>query len=399
MFLPALSYPQYRLLWISGLSTWLGRWIETVVGAWLVLELTNSPFWVGLLGTCRFVPFLFGPYCGTICDRINQRSVLLTVQVVYATASLALLALFASARIEVWHLFAFTFIGGFCFTFDFSARYSLAASVVKEIHIVSSTSLMQVAAGVTSVAGPLIGGKLLEVMGGTGCFAVIAISFLLSLAALSLLKVSAKARLTERSSFARELVSGLRYIRRDRFLFSLIFIAAMVNLFLFPYAYVFMPIFARDILGAGSSGFGQLMAGTGLGSILGSLVVGSLPQSANRGKFLVASVLIWPIMLMALSFSKSFHLAMGLLMIAGISQGISMALVQALLLIRASEEMRGRVSGARAFAISTLTLGNFLTGYEASLWNAPAALIINTSVFIVITILTVVRTSELVRRE
>ena len=90
---------------------------------------------------------------------------------------------------------------------------------------------------------------------------------------------------------------------------------------------------------------------------------------------------------------------MALLIMAGVAQGISMALVQALLLIRSTEEMRGRVSGARAFAISTLTLGNFLTGYEVSLWDAPTALIINTSAFILITTLMVVRASELVRRE
>jgi len=399
MFLPALRYPQYRLLWISGLSTWLGRWIETVVGAWLVLELTNSPFLVGLLGTCRFAPFLLGPYCGTICDRINQRFVLLTVQVVYGTASLSLLVLFASARIEAWHLFVYTVIGGLCFTFDFSARYSLAASIVEGNHIFSSISLMQVAAGVTGIVGPLMGGKLLEVIEATGCFGLIAISFLLSFVALLPLKTGAKARLSNRSSFGRELVSGLRYIRGDRILFSLILMAALVNLFIFPYAYVFMPLFARDILGAGSSGFGQLMAGTGLGAILGSLIVGSLSQSASRGKFLVSSILVWPILLMTLSFSKSFPLSMALLIFAGVTQGISMALVQALLLLRSAEEMRGRVSGARAFAISTLTLGNFLTGYEASLWDAPTALIINTSVFLLITTLVVVRTSELVRRE
>jgi MFS family permease len=319
--------------------------------------------------------------------------------VVYGTASLALLVLFASARIEVWHLFAFTLIGGLCFTFDFSARYSLAASIVKDHHIVSSISLMQAAQGATSVVGPLMGGKLLELVGATGCFALIATSFLLSLVALLLLKMDSRPLLSNRSSIGRELVSGLRYIIGDRLLFSLILMAAMVNLFIFPYAYTFMPIFARDILGTGSSGFGQLMAVNGLGTILGSLVAGSLPPSANRGKFLVGSLLFWPITLMTLSFSKSFQPAMALLLLAGVAQGISMALVYALLLIRSTEEMRGRVSGARTFAISTLALGNFLTGYLASLWNAPTALIINSSVFILITILTVFRASELVRRE
>jgi MFS family permease len=394
ILLTALGYPQYRLLWISGLNAWVGRWIETVVCAWLVLELTNSPFLVGLLGTCRFASMLLGPFCGTVCDRINERLVLLAVQVVYGTASLTVLALFAFAQIEVWHLFVFTFIGGLCFTFDFSARYSIAVGIVKDHHIVSSISLMQVASGATSVVGPLIGGSLLEVIGATGCFTLIAVSFLLSWLALLPLKVVAKAGMSNRGSIWRELVSGLRYIKGDRLLLSLVFMAAMVNLFIFPYSYTLMPIFARDILGTGAGGFGQLMAGAGLGAILGSLVVGSLPQYANRGKFLIGAILAWPVILMALSFSKSFQISMALLMMAGITQGISMALVQALLMIRSTEEMRGRVSGARAFAISTLSLGTFLTGYEASLWGAPTALVINTSVFILITTLMVIWVSD-----
>jgi MFS family permease len=399
IFLPAFGYPQYRLLWISGLSAWVGRWIDSVVGAWLVLELTNSPFLVGLLGTCRFASMLLGPFCGTVCDRTNQRFVLLTAQVIYGIASLTVLALFAFARIEVWHLFVFTFIGGLCYTFDFSARYSIAAGIVNDDHIVSSISLMQVASGVTSIVGPLIGGSLLEVIGATGCFTLMAVGFLLSFLTLLPLKIGEKTGPGSRSSIWRELVSGLRYIRGDRLLFSLILMAAMVNLFIFPYVYTLMPIFARDILGTSASGFGQLLAGAGLGAIFGSLVVGSLQQSANRRKFLVGAIMTWPVILVALSFSRSFFISMALLIIAGIAQGISMALVQALLLIRSTEEMRGRVSGARAFAISTLSFGTVLTGYEAGLWGAPAAFIINSSVFILIATLIVVWASELVRRE
>jgi MFS family permease len=399
MFLPALSYRHYRLLWFSGLSTWSGRWIEAVVGAWLILELTNSPFLVGLLGTCRFASTVFGPLCGTVCDRINQRSILLTVQVVYGIASLTLLALFASAQIEVWHLFAFTLLGGLCYTFDFSARYSIAAGIVKNNHIISSISLMQVASGATSVVGPLIGGSLLEIIGVTDCFSIIAVTFLLSFLALIPLKIAPESGMGNRSSIWKELVSGLDYIKKDRVLFSLLLIAALANLFLYPHTYTLMPIFARDVLGTGASGFGLLMAGAGFGTILGSLAIGSLSPVANRGKVLVGAVIAWPALLFAFAFSKSFTLSIALLVLAGIAQGISMALVQALLLMGSTEEMRGRVSGARAFAISTLSLGTFLAGYEAALWGAPAALIINTSFFIALTTLVFVWTPGLTRHK
>ncbi len=399
IFLPALRYPRFRLLWVSALYSWVGRWIDTVVGAWLVLELTDSPFLVGLLGACRFASMLMGPFCGTVCDRTNRRFVLMAAQVIYGMASLTILTLFATERIEAWHLFLFTFIGGLCYTFDFSARYSIAAGIVEDQHILSSISLMHVAGGVTSVVGPLIGGNLLEIIGPTGCFALMAAGFALSFVTLLPLRIEEQACPGSDISIWRELISGLRYIGGDRLLLSLIVMAAMVNLFIFPYIYTLMPIFARDILVVSAGGFGQLMAGAGLGAILGSLVIGSLPKSAHRGRVLVGAVMAWPMILMALSYSRSFFISMALLVSAGMAQGMSMALVQALLLIRSTEEMRGRVSGARAFAISTLSLGALMTGYEVSLWGVPAAFIINASVFMLIAALIVFWASELVRRK
>ncbi len=396
-FLPALAYRQYRLLWLSGLSAWVGRWIEMVVSAWLVLELTDSPFLVGLLGTCRFASTLLGPFCGTVCDRIDRRLILISVQVAYGCSALFMLALFAADCMAVWHLFVFTTIGGICFTFDFAARYSVAAGVVREPHIISSISLLQVANGVTSVAGPLIGGSLLEVIGASGCFTLIAAGFALSTLALLPLKTPLRPAGNGRCSLWQELLSGLRYIRDDRVLSSLLVIAALVNLFIYPYVYTLMPIFARDVLGTGSSGFGQLLASVGMGAVLGSLAVGFSPRFATRGTALIGSLLAWPAILLALSFSRSFGLTMGLLILAGLAQGISMALLQALLLMRSSDEMRGRVSGARAFAISTLSLGTFLSGYEASLWGVPLVLVVNSSVFIVITAGMLLRVPELAR--
>lgn len=397
MFLPALGYPQFRRIWISGLFTWTGRWVETIVGAWLVLELTGSPFWVGMLGACRFLLSLLGPFCGALSDRVNERLVLLTTQVFYCAAALSVLTLFALSRLEVWHLFAFTFIGSLCYTFDYSTRYSVAAGAVRKHHITSAASLLQATNGVTSVLGPLIGGNLLQEIGGSACFAVIAAAFLLSFLALFHLQVPVKDGRSKGLSIWDELVSGLRYIREDRFLFSLVLLAAMVNLFLFPCLFTLMPIFARSILGTGADGFGLLMAGCGMGAILGSLISGTLPRSTNPGKILFGAVIAWPSILVVLSFVKTFEFSLALLFAAGTAQGISMSLVQALLMLRSKPEMRGRVQGARALAISALSVGNFMAGYEASRWGVSMVFTVNSIIFVSIAILIAAWAPELMK--
>lgn len=398
-FLSAWRYPEYRLLWLSALGTYIGRWIETIVGAWLVLELTDSPFLVGLLGACRFASMLLGPYCGTIADRFDRRQILIAAQVTYATGSLIIMTLFLTSQLEVWHLFAFTFVGGLCYTFDFSTRYAAAADIVKRHHLVAAVSLLLVASGSTGILGPLLGGSLLGIIGASGCFALVAASFLLSFLVLLPMKITAPARPTTQESMWESLVAGLRYIKKDRTLLALILLAALINLFIFPYCFTLMPIFARDILHTGASGYGQLMAAIGLGFAVGPLITASLPSSVNKGKLLIAVTFAWPVVLMIFAVSRLFPLSMVLLVFTGIVQGMAITLIQSLLLMWSSEEMRGRVSGARAFAIGTLPLGNLLTGAGASLWGAPTMLLINVSAAILITILVTIWASELLKRK
>ena len=398
VFLSPWRYPQYRLLWISSLGTYIGRWVETVVISWLVLELTNSPFLIGLLGTCRFAGMLMGPFCGAIADRFDRRRILLAAQLIYGIASLILMILFLTSQLEVWHLFVFVLVTGLCFSFDFSVRYAVAADIVEGRDLVSAVSLVYVATGSTSMFGPLIGGGLLQTVGAYGCFALVTASFLLSFLVLLRMKITVPARQTINESVWKNLIDGLRYVKNDRSLLAMILMAALANLFVFPYWFTLIPIFARDILHTEAIGFGQLMAAIGLGVTIGSLATGSLPDFLKKGKLLIATVICWPAVLIVFSFSRLFPLSVVLLILAGTAQGMAMALIQSLLLMWSSKEMRGRVSGARTFAIGSLPLGNLLAGVGASLLDAPTVLIINNSVSILATALIAVWAPKLLQR-
>ena len=114
--------------------------METTVGAWLVLQMTDSAFLVGLLGACRFAPMMLGPFCGAVSDRYHRRRILMAVQGVYGSVSLIVVALFLTALLEAWHLFAYSLIGGICYTMDFSTRYAAAADIVQRKHLTAAIS-------------------------------------------------------------------------------------------------------------------------------------------------------------------------------------------------------------------------------------------------------------------
>jgi len=391
-------YPSYRFLFISSMGTYIGRWIDTVVTAWLVLELTDSPFMVGLLGTCRFGAMLLGPFCGAAADRFHRRQILITVQVIYAVSALVIMALFQTSRLEVWHLFLFALVGGVSYTFDYSTRHVVAANIVQRHHMVAAISLLFVAQGSTTVLGPLIGGSLLEVIGASGCFALIAASFCLSFLSLLPMKIEPPPRPVAAESIWQNLVAGFRYLKKDRALSALILLAALANLFVFPYWFTLIPVFARDILHTGVTGYGQLMATIGLGNTIGPLLVAILPESINRGKLLVAVIFIWPAMLMFFAFSRLFSLSLVILVLTGLNQGMCMALIQSLLMVWSAEEMRGRVAGARALAVGTSPLGNLLTGAGAGIWGVPVMLLVNSALAMIISIAIFIWASVLLRK-
>ena len=141
------------------------------------------------------------------------------------------------------------------------------------------------------------------------------------------------------------------------------------------------------------------MAAIGLGFAAGPLITALLPYSVNRGRILIVVTIAWPAILIIFATSSLFSLSMVLLILAGTAQGMSMALIQSLLLLKSSEEMRGRVSGARAFAIGALPLGSLLAGAGAGAWGAPTILIINSTVAILIIAVITIWASELVRRK
>lgn len=396
-FLSAWRYPQYRFLFISSIGTYIGRWMDTVVSAWLVLELTDSPFMVGLLGTCRFVAMLLGPFCGAAADRFNRRRILIAVQAVYAIGALAIMTLFLTSSLDVWHLFLFTLIGGMSYTFDYSTRHATAADIVKRHHVVAAISLLFVSQGSTTILGPLLGGSLLDVIGASGCFALIAGSFGLSFLALLPMKVESQPRPVARESMWQSLMAGFSYLRKDRSLFALLLIAALVNFLVFPYWFTLIPVFARDVLHTDVIGYAQLMAAIGLGNTVGPLLTALMPDSIHRGRLLIAVTIIWPAMLILFAFSRLFSLSLVLLVMTGLNQGMCVALIQSLLMMWSTEEMRGRVSGARAFAVGTLPLGNLLTGAGAGLWGALVMLLVNSTAAIIIAIIITVWASAMLR--
>ena len=157
----ALYNRDFRYLWLAFICSSFGQRMEGVVLGWLVLEMTNSAFLVGLISAVRFLGALLGPLTGVMADRVDRRGLNIAGLVVMTLVVATLTALVIGRRLEVWHLFAATTLGGIVWAFFQPAQQSLQADILRGPELANGISLTNMAMNMTSVIGPALGGLLL----------------------------------------------------------------------------------------------------------------------------------------------------------------------------------------------------------------------------------------------
>jgi MFS family permease len=224
------------------------------------------------------------------------------------------------------------------------------------------------------IVGPAIGGIVLASLGATWCFALNGLSFLAVLIALWRMRLPNFVRAPQTEPFAAQIIAGLRYIRGNASIRTIILLVGISSLFGLSYA-TLMPAIAVDVLHVGETGLGNLSAAVGAGALTGSLTLASMARSRRKGWLLTAGSLIFPTALLSFANSHYFPLSLLFLMIIGFGwvtqNATSNTLVQAIV----PDELRGRVMGAYTLMFfGTAPFGALLAGALAQAWGPSAAI-------------------------
>ena len=140
---PSLRYRDFRILWLSGVFNSVGFMGEMVVLGWVLLELTDSPFMVGVGMGVRMLPFLlFGILAGSVADRVDRRRLMLMLGLALAGVTSILSVIILSGLLAVWHLLIGSFVIGTLWGFYQTSRQSFAFDIVGPDHIVSAFGLI-----------------------------------------------------------------------------------------------------------------------------------------------------------------------------------------------------------------------------------------------------------------
>ena len=395
----ALRYRNFTLLWISLIVSSIGTWLQIVSQSLLVLRIThNSPIALGVVSLAQAASFfLFAFIGGSIADRSDKRRFLLITQSLSLLLAFLLGVLTLMGIIQVWMIVVLAFCSGTVLSFDQPARSSLVPVLVPREDLMNAITLQSVVFNGAAFIGPTLGALTLglftalgqhytvggSLVGYAGNFFLNAVSFLGVLVVLYMLKVPSEAAQESRDRRGPMLESvreSLRFVGKDPAL-PWILSGYAALLFFGPSTSLILPIFATQILHLQPFQLGLLFSASGLGVILGALVVASLGDFKHKGLLLLISFLIWAAALIAFGLSRNFWLSMSMLIILGVGQnGVGSSTIT-LLQTRVPPYMRGRVMSLNTLCIMGIRpLGDFPASALIALAGGPLTVVLCASI-------------------
>ena len=209
-FLSVRKHRNYRLFFTGQVISNIGTWMQRVAQAWLVLSLTHSPFAVGILALCQFMPFtLFSLIAGVVVDRLDAWRTVIGTQItqMFLASTIAVIALTGVAR--PWHVYVIAALMGLVQVLDAPSRQQLTFRMVGPLELPNAISLNSGVFNGARIFGPAVAGVVIAAAGAGVCFAINAVSYVAVIAGLLMMRPQ-EFHTYERRERSRTLYIGLK---------------------------------------------------------------------------------------------------------------------------------------------------------------------------------------------
>jgi len=380
----AFQYRDFRLMWFGACTSSIGTWMQIVAQSWLVYKLSNSAFLLGLDTFLGGLPiFLFSLFGGVVADRFERRRVLLASQWIQMASAFILTLLVVFDVVRIWQILCLSFITGFAQAFGGPAYQALIPTLVEKEDMPNAIALNSIQFNIATVIGPSLGGVALVKLGDAWCFALNGLSFLAPIVSLFLLQIRFIPQPTTESIFT-SMKEGFRFIRKQGAMEALIVLSFCMTLLGTPFR-TFLIVFARDIFHKGPETFTTFLSVMGVGSVCGALTVAWMGNVRNKGRAALTMLICLGAGIAGFSLSTSLMASYILLFLSGASMIGVFAMVNSLVQLIVTNEMRGRVMSVYNFAFrGGMPMGNLVMGWLVPLFTAPVVLAMNGAALIIL---------------
>lgn len=378
----SLSYRDFRYLWIGQTLQSEGQWMEQVARGFLLWELSHDPFLLGLYATLRTAPaLLLAVPAGILSDRISRIALIQFSQITACVLAFAFAALVQTGLVQVWMILAFAVVNGSSEVLRMPARQSMVATLVPGRDLLNAVAVNEVAQYTMRIAGPVLAGGIMSVfvdpfMGVAAVFYLRGILYLIAVVTTSRITAPPMSQEARHRTVFQNLGDTFRYLGNNRPLLALAVLGAVPAAFGQPYQHL-MPIFALGIFNVGALGLGVMSSIVGVGALLGSLMLAGMGNLRQMGALLFGSLGVYGVSIILFGLTPWYLGALVLLLAVGGSQACFLAMRQTLTQLLVRDEQRGRVVGVTQLTRGGLSpIGSLQAGALASIFGAPAAVVV-----------------------
>lgn len=383
---PAFKIRDYRLYFFAQLISLIGTWLQMVAESWLVLQLTNSAFMVGVVSALGFLPvLLFGLFGGVIVDRFHTRQLLIFTSAGAMTLALSLGTLILTGHVTVLAVMILAFLLGVVNALDMPARQSFTVEIVGRDILPSAIALNMGMFNSSRVIGPALAGFLIYQFGTGPAYILNGLSFIAPIIALLLMKVQSV--IPEHHSHPLLAIKeGLIYTKNHKLIRSLIIFMAFFSVFGFSSG-VIWPVIAKNIFHQGPQGLGYMYTASGIGALIGTFGTFPLTRKFSPLQLIVAGTFLYIVSALAFSLTTNFHLGLFLLFLQGIAMVMPFAMMMSTIQKEVENHVRGRVSSISTLAfLGMQPFGAFQVGFIAEHYGSPFAIQLGTVVVFLATV-------------
>lgn len=372
----ALGYREFRLLWYGQIFTAMATWMDSIARGWLIYELTDSTFQLGLVRGVQAIPtLLLSPIAGSAADFYSRKTQVLIAQIVDGLLYAWVAVMILSGDIQPWHVYVTSLGLATVQAFQQPSRTSMVSDSVPAGCLTNAMGLNAVVFNSARSAGPALAGVLIALYGTAGSYSVQALFFLLATIWTIMLRAEHRAGRAgtnpsgQPESFAHTILEGWRFSWRNYEVRVGLLVVSAAMFLLIPFT-TLLPVFARDILQVGARGQGILLTCMGVGALFSSVFVAFLGDRLPRGLFMIGGVALYGVLLAVFSASTSFALSMALMFLIGLCHVTSHALIQIVVQSYSPAEFRGRTMAIFHMTQVVLVVGAMFIGSLAALIGA-----------------------------
>ena len=368
--LQALKYRNFKLFLGGQLISIVGNYIQTIAQAWLVYRLTGSAALLGLVAFSGQISiFVLAPISGVVADSKSRKHILFITQIAPMLLSFLLAALTLSGRVQIWHVFTVAALMGVVNAFDFPVRQAFVAELVPREDLISAVTLNSSMINSARTIGPGIGGLLVAGVGEGWCFLGNALSYVAVIIGLLMIRSTAARKKTPQH-FRAGVAEAFNFVRHTGPVGALLVLLGLISFTGLRYE-ILMPVYVKEMLHGGPTQFGLLMGASGIGAILGSLVLAMFSNVRTLGDWAAMAAAGFGGTLVLLSFSHSFGLSFLVMLLIGFTMVTGLDASNTLVQRIVPDELRGRVMAIWTMMLSGLApFGSLVVGVLAQQFTA-----------------------------